>query len=103
MSKRGRSEDDDIKNAIFAFEEAKQTLNAKLKEWVENNPTCYVVVESNQGYNDIYVKSYHITREDAEKAKPENLRSGWEPTTYFVDQRKTKDIHIEKIKEMFKF
>ncbi len=46
--------------------------------------TAYVIIEHNHGYNDTWRRGVYFTREEAEKAKPEDTNSGWEPCTYHI-------------------
>ena len=103
--KRNRPDQDTIsaiEEAIEAADAAEKRLNALLEEWQNSNPTCFAVIESNHGYHDSWIKSYHLTREDAEKSKPADLNSGWEPTTYFVDKKETKSLSQETLKKLFR-
>lgn len=90
-----------IKDAIASVIDAQKNMERLLEEWRTENPTCYAVVEYNQGYKDRWTKSYHCTQEEAEKAKPADITTGWEPCTYNVVQVETSKLPLDTLQRMF--
>lgn len=102
MNKKLQMSVSEISKAIVAADEATIQLEELLKLWKKNNAVCFAVVENNLGYFDTTIRSYHLTKEDAENAKPQDTRYGWEQCTYHISEIDTRKLGLETLKQLFK-